>query len=106
MKYGYARVSTDDQSTALQLAALERTGCKALFKDEGLSGATTKRPACTEEDGLDHYKGYRLGLYLVYCFLRRCATVGLLQLICERSYTSIKNSSGADWPSKSATLPP
>ena len=45
MKYGYARVSTDDQSTALQLVALKRAGCKTLFKDEGLSGATTKRPA-------------------------------------------------------------
>jgi DNA invertase Pin-like site-specific DNA recombinase len=45
MKYGYARVSTDDQSPALQLAALKKAGCKILFKDEGLSGATTKRPA-------------------------------------------------------------
>ena len=45
MKYGYARVSTDDQSTALQLAALKRAGCKTFFKDQGLSGATTKRPA-------------------------------------------------------------
>ena len=45
MKYGYARVSTDDQTTALQLAALQKTGCKTVFKDEGLSGATTKRPA-------------------------------------------------------------
>jgi DNA invertase Pin-like site-specific DNA recombinase len=45
MKYGYARVSTDDQSTALQLAALKRAGCKTFFKDQGLSGATIKRPA-------------------------------------------------------------
>ena len=45
MKYGYARVSTDDQSTALQIAALKRAGCKTFFKDQGLSGATTKRPA-------------------------------------------------------------
>jgi DNA invertase Pin-like site-specific DNA recombinase len=45
MKYGYARVSTDDQSTALQLAALKRAGCRRVFKDEGLSGATMKRPA-------------------------------------------------------------
>ena len=45
MKYGYARVSTDDQSAALQLAALKRAGCKTFFKDQGLSGATTKRPA-------------------------------------------------------------
>ena len=43
MKYGYARVSTDDQSHALQLAALKRAGCKIIFKDEGLSGATVKR---------------------------------------------------------------
>ena len=45
MKYGYARVSTDDQSPALQLAALKKVGCKTVFKDEGISGATTKRPA-------------------------------------------------------------
>ena len=45
MKYGYARVSTDDQNSALQLAALKKAGCKTLFEDEGISGATTKRPA-------------------------------------------------------------
>src|SRR5450432_1470036 len=45
MKYGYARVSTDDQTPALQLAALQKAGCKTVFKDDGLSGATTKRPA-------------------------------------------------------------
>jgi DNA invertase Pin-like site-specific DNA recombinase len=44
VKYGYARVSTEDQNPALQLAALKKTGCKQVFKDE-LSGATTKRPA-------------------------------------------------------------
>jgi DNA invertase Pin-like site-specific DNA recombinase len=45
MKYGYARVSTDDQTHALQLAALKKAGCKTVYKDDGLSGATTKRPA-------------------------------------------------------------
>jgi DNA invertase Pin-like site-specific DNA recombinase len=45
MKYGYARVSTDDQNPALQLAALKKDGCETIFKDAGLSGATTKRPA-------------------------------------------------------------
>ena len=45
MKYGYARVSTDDQTPALQLAALKKAGCKTIFKDDGLSGATTKRPS-------------------------------------------------------------
>ena len=47
MKYGYARVSTDDQNSAMQLTALKRAGCKKIFKDEGISGATTKRPALT-----------------------------------------------------------
>jgi DNA invertase Pin-like site-specific DNA recombinase len=42
---GYARVSTDDQNPALQLAALEQAGCTTLFKDEGISGATRNRPA-------------------------------------------------------------
>jgi len=45
MKIGYARASTDDQTPALQLAALKKAGCKTVFKDGGLSGATTKRPA-------------------------------------------------------------
>ena len=29
----------------MQLAALQKAGCKTIFKDDGLSGATTKRPA-------------------------------------------------------------
>jgi DNA invertase Pin-like site-specific DNA recombinase len=45
VKIGYARVSTDDQTPALQLAALKKSGCKKVFKDDGMSGATTKRPA-------------------------------------------------------------
>ena len=45
MKYGYARTSTDDQATALQLAALKRAQCFSIFEDKGLSGATVKRPA-------------------------------------------------------------
>lgn len=68
MKYGYARVSTDDQSPALQLAALKKAGCKTVFKDEGISGATIKRPALlrclkTLQDGdtLTVWKLDRLG---------------------------------------------
>ena len=55
VKYGYARVSTEDQTPALQLAALKNSGCKTIFKDAGLSGATIKRPAllrCLKK--LDH----------------------------------------------------
>ena len=45
MKCGYARVSSDDQTPALQLAALKKAGCIIIFKDDVLSGATMKRPA-------------------------------------------------------------
>lgn len=45
MKYGYARVSTDDQNPDLQLAALKQAGCDKTFVDEGKSGATLTRPA-------------------------------------------------------------
>ena len=68
MKYGYARVSTDDQNPALQLAALKNAGCKTVFKDDGLSGATTRRPALLrclkkleQDDTLIVWKLDRLG---------------------------------------------
>jgi len=72
MKYGYARVSTDNQSPAVQLAALKEAGCKTVF-DEGLSGATAKRPAllrCLKKlehsDTLTVWKLDRLGRSLRY----------------------------------------
>ena len=43
MKYGYARVSTDGQSVAAQVAQLTRAGCKKVFR-ETASGAKTDRP--------------------------------------------------------------
>ena len=46
MKYGYARVSTEDQNPAMQLAALKKNGCKTVFKDE-VTGAHVNRPALT-----------------------------------------------------------
>lgn len=45
MKIGYARISTCDQSLALQEDALRRAGCVTIFRDEGVSGATLSRPA-------------------------------------------------------------
>jgi len=45
MKVGYARVSTDDQSLALQLDALKLAGCDLFFEDHGISGSSTSRPA-------------------------------------------------------------
>ncbi|VFR65000.1 Phage DNA invertase [plant metagenome] len=43
-KYGYARVSTDDQNLDLQTAALRRACCKPIYTDKGISGATRSRP--------------------------------------------------------------
>ena len=45
VKYGYARTSTGDQTTALQLAALKKARCAHIFEDQGLSGANARRPA-------------------------------------------------------------
>jgi DNA invertase Pin-like site-specific DNA recombinase len=45
LKYGYARVSTDDQNAAMQHAALRKVRCQKVFTDEGFSGRTMKRPA-------------------------------------------------------------
>jgi DNA invertase Pin-like site-specific DNA recombinase len=47
MKYGYVRVSTNDQNTALQRAALKKAGGTTIVPDEGMSGATVKCPALT-----------------------------------------------------------
>jgi DNA invertase Pin-like site-specific DNA recombinase len=44
MKIGYARVSTDEQSLALQCDAFERAGCGRVFEDQGVSGVAMRRP--------------------------------------------------------------
>ena len=43
-KVGYVRVSTNEQETALQLAALKGVGCNPIF-EEKISGAKDHRPA-------------------------------------------------------------
>jgi len=47
MKTGYARVSTEDQNPALQLAALKRAGCQKIYMDKA-TGAHVKRPELTK----------------------------------------------------------
>ena len=39
--YGYARVSTDDQDTAIQVAALKAAGCSIVVKRRSLERAAT-----------------------------------------------------------------
>jgi DNA invertase Pin-like site-specific DNA recombinase len=46
MKYGYARVSTDDQKADLQIAALKKADCDFIFTDTA-TGASNKRPELT-----------------------------------------------------------
>ena len=48
MLVGYMRCSTADQNLDLQRDALEKAGCERIFKDNGVSGATTERPGLTE----------------------------------------------------------
>src|SRR5262250_1590264 len=43
MMVGYARVSTQDQDTDLQLGALKKAGCERIF-EETASGAQRDRP--------------------------------------------------------------
>ena len=68
MKYGCARTRTDDQTTALQLAALKRARCAYVYEDTGLTGAHAKRStllrclrALRAGDTLIVWKLHRLG---------------------------------------------
>lgn len=72
-RIGYARVSTEDQSFALQTDALMAAGCELIFHDEGISGATFNRPALSEalvalqpNDVLVTWKLDRLGRSLAH----------------------------------------
>ena len=43
MKFGYMRVSTDEQHLDLQRNALKAAGCERMFEDRGVSGAARER---------------------------------------------------------------
>jgi DNA invertase Pin-like site-specific DNA recombinase len=68
MKYGYARVSADDQDPALQLAALKNAGCKPGVQGRGPFRGRDQAPALArclktlqEGDTLTVWKLDRLG---------------------------------------------
>lgn len=44
MKYGYCRVSTDEQCTDLQRRALLAAGCVHIYEDCGVTGTRRERP--------------------------------------------------------------
>ena len=46
MLIGYARVSTGEQTTAAQVAALKTSGCELIFRDNA-SGGRWIGPSCT-----------------------------------------------------------
>lgn len=48
MKIGYIRISTKDQNEDLQADALNKAGCKKIFRDIGVSGSTAERKGLTE----------------------------------------------------------
>lgn len=78
MKYGYARVSTDDQTLDLQTDALLAAGCERLYTDHGASGRDITRL------GLDELLGdLQDGDNVVVCRLDRLGrwiTSGVVQM--------------------------
>ena len=74
MVIGYARVSNDDQTNAVQLAELKKAGCRKIYEDK-VSGRNVKRPELTrclerlaEGDTLVVWRLDRLGRSLADLF--------------------------------------
>ena len=72
-RYGYARVSTQDQSLDLQIDALQHARCDTIYTDHGISGVQEKRPGLSKllnklqpGDTLVVWKLDRLGRSLQY----------------------------------------
>ncbi|MEQ9489548.1 MAG: recombinase family protein [Alphaproteobacteria bacterium] len=73
MKIGYVRVSDQNQDEALQIDALKKVGCDAIYGDHGVTGASVKRlgldqvlEALESGDALVVWKLDRLGRSTVH----------------------------------------
>ncbi len=100
---GYARVSTDEQSPALQFDALASAGCERIFTDSA-SGAIASRPALDEaisalspEDTLIVWKLDRLGRSLSHL-------IGLVSLLEKRGVAFRSLSEAIDTTTASGRL--
>jgi DNA invertase Pin-like site-specific DNA recombinase len=118
MLVGYARVSTLEQTLALQQDALTQAGCERLFTDTA-SGSRTDRTGLDEalrflrdgQDTLVVWRLDRLGRNLRHLIARsaRCRNGGLASGRCRSRSTpppavaSSSSTSSAHWPSSNAT---
>jgi len=84
-RYGYARVSTDDQDVKAQRMTLEAAGCCKIFTDEGVSGKLASRPGwdvlrglLAEHDMLVTTKVDRLGrkVKIIYSITEHLEKIG------------------------------
>ena len=62
MKPGYARISTENQNPAMQLAALKKARCKTVFKDEvngQACAAPCPHPTGRKPNGADQWVAFK-----------------------------------------------
>lgn len=92
MKVGYCRVSTTDQDTAVQRAALEAAGCERIYEEQ-VSGATADREELIKVMGF-----VREGDVIVVTKLDRLArnTLDMLTIITELGERGVKFTSIAE----------
>src|SRR5215472_10592536 len=80
MLVGYARVSTKDQSLALQRDAMAQAGCEKIFEDSGVSGSKMVRPGL--DKALAHLR--KDDVLVVWKLDRLGRTIcGLIELVTE-----------------------